>query len=1234
MPEPEQQPDLRTTDGSTPPSAATLDIAGAEHVTEIRRRFEEAWRRVQDGAPPPRMDVFLELGAESERDALRAELSDVQRSYERRTSSQPAGTHADTLGFAANRPTAASDRATPSVSSVGAISLGPESPGRAPAPKVSGYELLGRLGHGGMGVVYKARHVRLDRVVALKMVLAGAHATPEHLARFRAESQAVAQLQHPNIVQIHEVGEQDGLPFFSLEYVGGGSLAQKIGGQPRPTREAAHMIETLARAVDYAHRHGVVHRDLKPANILLTQDGVPKVTDFGLAKRLELDTTQTRTGTILGTPSYMAPEQARGDHKETGPLTDVYALGAILYELLTGRPPFAAATPSRTILQVLNEEPVPPTRLRPDTPRDLETVCLKCLQKDPARRYPSSAELADDLHRLLADEPIRARPVGAVERTWRWCRRNPRTAGMVAAIGVLLSVVAVSLAWVGVRASREREAVVQTRKSATERIDQAAAAVAAGDYRRARDLIVWSDPFLDVSPALYDVRDRREMLRTQVTVYAEFKQLLDDARFACRFGSRAEKERGRKTCAQLLALYDQIESQTGPATAGLPPLDSEQLQLFKEDAFEAFLVAALVEQELATDEPARREAANQAIKWLNRAETILPGTRALYVQRAACWGKLGNTEADQADLKRAMSIEPASAVDLFWRGYVEHLRGEAALRKGDTKAAQDYFRKEVAAYAAFVQLRPDNFWGYFNWANCLTSLNDYDDGAIAFTNCIRIRPDFPWPYNNRGVVHHRKGRNEQAVQDCTTALDRNPNYVEARANRGTAYAAMGKTDLAFDDLNRAIELDPNFTPAYSERAKLYRARKQYTEAIRDCDRAVALAADKVSMYLQRAEVYRDMKRDGEAIRDYDRAIDLNSKQLDAYFNRAGLHYARGDYLEARDDYSKVIGLGSVPVAYGNRAIINWLNLKDFDAAVKDWERVIQLDPKNPDPHRYIGSILLGRRRYAGALDSFQKALDRKPGYIEVVWARAQIYLWQGRPKDALVELDPLVEQLIPDKPETLNVRGDVYRAMNDLDRAATDYRRLIGLRPKDTNAYVGLAIVCDKQGRPKEAKECYDQWVAADPNSAAAYLRRAEFRRDHQEFELARADCDQAARLDQKSALPELVRASVGATSGGYREAVERAEAALKNAPANDGHVLYAAACVWSLASGSAGADGSEGSELAKKYADRAAELLGATLDKGFHDLLFPEHNRMAGDPALVPVRSHPKVRELLAGRP
>jgi hypothetical protein len=306
---------------------------------------------------------------------------------------------------------------------------------------VPGYEVYEVLGKGGMGVVYKAKQLGLDRVVALKMIRYAEDAGHEERERFRTEGQAVARLLHPHIVQVHEVGECQGLPYFSMEFCPKGSLADQLDGTPWEPRRAAALVETLARAMHAAHVAGIVHRDLKPANVLLAEDGAPKVTDFGLARRLDQQG-HTRTGALMGTPSYMAPEQA-GKAKEAGPAADTYALGAILYELLTGRPPFKAATDMDTMLQVVADEPVPVRRLQPGVARDLETICLKCLHKDPRRRYASAQELADDLRRYQAGEPIRARPVGAVERAAKWARRRPALAALLGV--VLLALVSLAV---------------------------------------------------------------------------------------------------------------------------------------------------------------------------------------------------------------------------------------------------------------------------------------------------------------------------------------------------------------------------------------------------------------------------------------------------------------------------------------------------------------------------------------------------------------------------------------------------------------------------------------------------------------------------------------------------------------------------------------------------------------------------------------------------------------------
>ena len=321
--------------------------------------------------------------------------------------------------------------------------------------QLGNYEILAELGRGGMGVVYKARQIGLDRLVALKMLLAGAQADREGLVRFLNEAEAVARLRHANIVQVYDVNRQPQQPYFTMEFVEGGSLAEKLAGTPQPAPQAAALVELLARAVHAAHDSGVIHRDLKPANVLLTADGTPKITDFGLAKRVEGNAGLTQSGGVMGTPSYMAPEQANGKTREIGPAADIYGLGAILYEVLTGRPPFRAESSMETLLQVIAVEPVPPAHLNPKVPRDLETICLTCLHKEKLKRYATAAALADDLRRFTGGEPIHARPAGLWERLGKWARRKPAAAALYGVSVLALLAVMASIALYAASVQRE-----------------------------------------------------------------------------------------------------------------------------------------------------------------------------------------------------------------------------------------------------------------------------------------------------------------------------------------------------------------------------------------------------------------------------------------------------------------------------------------------------------------------------------------------------------------------------------------------------------------------------------------------------------------------------------------------------------------------------------------------------------------------------------------------------------
>jgi formylglycine-generating enzyme required for sulfatase activity/WD40 repeat protein len=490
-----------------PADSDAVPLSVELRVDQVCVRFEAAWQAGQR----PRIEEYLAGVEASERPVFLRELLLLDLDYRGKAGARPSAAEYHALfpedaavidavfrrrdGSALPPPTLPG---TPSGS-------GPERTGSAADwPCIPGYEVLGELGRGGMGVVYKARHVRLKRSVALKMILGGALVGPEHLARFRTEAEAVARLQHPHIVQIYEVGEHNGLPFLALEFVDGGSLSAKLAGNPQEPAEAARVVETLAEAMHAAHQAGVLHRDLKPANVLLTTSGAPKVTDFGLAKQLDDPSGHTRSGVPMGTPSYMAPEQAAGE-KDIGPGADVYALGAILYECLTGRPPFRGATLLDTLDQVRTQEPVSPRALQPKLSRDLETVCLKCLQKEPHRRYASAADLAEELRRFQVGEPILARPIPALTRALKWAKRRPAAAALavVSSVGPVLVATGLLAALLVIANALEAEKRARTDLDKAYRAERAAAyrnSIIFADREWAARNLAHVDQLLDACP--------------------------------------------------------------------------------------------------------------------------------------------------------------------------------------------------------------------------------------------------------------------------------------------------------------------------------------------------------------------------------------------------------------------------------------------------------------------------------------------------------------------------------------------------------------------------------------------------------------------------------------------------------------------------------------------------------------------------------------------------------------
>jgi serine/threonine-protein kinase len=668
-------------------------------------------------------------------------------------------------------------------------------------PQVPGYEVESVLGRGGMGIVFRARHLRLNRLVALKMSLAGMSGEPRERERFQREAEAEAALRHPNIVQVHDVGEHDGRPYFTMELVEGGSLAQKLAGTPQPGRHAAALVATLAAAVQVAHQGGIVHRDLKPANVLLTADGTPKIADFGVARRLEGGAGLTQTGVPVGTPSYMAPEQARGQTHAIGPAVDVYALGAILYELLTGRPPFHGETPAATVLQVISEDPVSPTRLNARVPRDLETICLKCLHKDPQRRYPTAAALADDLQRFLRGEPIAARPAGLTERLGKWVCRRPGWAALLAAsLLVATGLVGVSLSLVAQQA-QQREAVEAELKEAAELRDSARWEGARAALDRAGERLRWGGPS-DLDRRLG--RARRDLdLVMQLNAIRLKRVTRGELAF---YKARANED------------YAKAFREAGLTTVHDPP--SRVAARINASAVRGALAAAVydwavcaadktqrgwlleVARQTSADTDGWRERVLDPAVWEDRqalaelAQTAPAATESVSLLLAV-GEQLHLAGGDPAPLlKRVQKEHPAD----FWANLI---LGNAILQ-GAPKEAAGYYRAALAS-------RPGAAVGYCGVGDALRLQKELDEAIDYYEKARQLDPNYARAYSDLGLPLQAQGRLDEAIDAYREALQLDPDYAWAHHNLANALREKGRLDEAHDHYQQALRLDPNNT---------------------------------------------------------------------------------------------------------------------------------------------------------------------------------------------------------------------------------------------------------------------------------------------------------------------------------------------------------------------------------------------------------------------------------------
>lgn len=841
------------------------------------------------------------------------------------------------------------------------------------------YELLAEIARGGMGVVYKARQKRLNRTVAVKMILAGQLADEDDVRRFLTEAEAAAGLDHPGIVPVYESGEIEGQQFFSMGYVEGQSLAALLAEGPLPPPHAAELLANVADAVHYAHERGVIHRDLKPGNILLDLGGHPRVTDFGLAKRVTGDSGLTRSGQTLGTPSYMPPEQASGKLDAIGRAADVYSLGAVLYATLTGRPPFQAATPLDTILQLLDQEPVTPRQLNTGVPRDLETIALKCLEKEPHKRYPTARELSDELQRFLRGEPIEARPVGQLERGWRWCRRNPTTTSLGAAVCIALLAGTAFSTYFAIKANQRAgeaetsaELARQAQQSEAKQLRRTVAALAAETRAkqaesRARGAETTAknearaaiDRFVDAvneADLLKDARFQplRKTLLSDALVY--YQSFID---------SHEHDASQRRALAGALRRVGFISAHTGSADDaraafsraaemfdGLlseqPNVDEYGNDLAKTCNDLGLLFSA------AGDHSAARTQYQRAIEAEDRLVAQNPNVAEYRIDLAKhCANlanlqhRLGEQKAAQAGYQRAIEIaeklvEENPSIGEYRSVLAKTLDNLAILerRGGDLEAARGLQERAmtiqaelVAAFPTVAEYRCDLAKDYQNLGDVQFDASDLDAAGASFQHAIDLL--------------------ERLVVDHPTVAEYRGDLATNHGNLALVRRASGEQSTALSSFRRAIEIYESL-PSETGNDSHPRTRLAWT--------------------YHELGLLQTASGDGAAAQtSYQRAMEIREKLVAENPANMALHINLAgsccNLANAIRDQGQVAG-----------------SLPPFARGAEVLERVLGEEPDNPTARLFLRNICFGRalaldtlRRHAEAADDWRRAVELDSG---------------------------------------------------------------------------------------------------------------------------------------------------------------------------------------------------------------------------------------------------------------
>jgi serine/threonine protein kinase/Tfp pilus assembly protein PilF len=1151
-------------------------------------RFEEAWRPGA-GGPPPGIEDYLAEFPETERpDALR-HLLEVELELRRDGGSPPSledyrtrfpgfGALIDSIfadpSLAPHPPSGLDpERAAPTIDLTTVL----PAPGEAADPHATAvlgsfgdYELLRQLGQGGMGVVYEARQRSLDRRVALKMIRAGQFATESDLQRFQNEARAVAHLDHPHIVPILEVGEHQGSHYFSMKLIAGGSLDKQLSTFTADPRAAARLMATVARSIHHAHQRGILHRDLKPANILIDAESQPHVTDFGLARRVEGDSSLTQSGAIVGTPSYMAPEQASGLRHEITTATDVYGLGATLYALLAGRPPFRGRTVLETLAQVRERPPEPPLGPHGRVDRDLSTICLKCLAKEPHRRYDSAAALADDLGRYLAGAPIRARRTPPWERAVKWTRRHPTTAILLAtAATAILGLVGAGI-WYDhrTRDQRRRESlrVASLQTEADGEILKAQGDLTRGKITNSKATVAGLLGKIKDEPRLVDrmavalgLLDQinQDLARADVIAAdrARHRRFLDDSfkahYYEMNFTGLSVLDVVKKTRRVTRAALGAFATEGPEDSWTLPSLPKaltpRERDGVAEGCYGLLLVLAEAEAQPLPGEDPRRQA-SRGLRILDAAARLRPApSRAFHLRRASCLDRAGDTEVAAGERTRAASLDPASPFDHF-------LSGQERYKHRDWPAA-------MLELDAVVQEQPDHFWAKCLLAICQLNATPARPGEarIGLTACIERQPDVPWLYLLRGYASGQMGALSLKQAEFLPS-QAGPLRREAAALFGASEADYRR---ALDHLEPASGDELRYI-LHVNRGVLRYQRQQWDAAVADLQEAIRLDPAKFFPYDALALVYQQQDRLDEALAALTAAIERQPDRADLYRKRARLHARR----------------------------------QQVDPALHDLEDAIRLEvpgsPAQATDHSERGRLLHGTGRLEEALVAYDAVLKILPNDAEVHRLRVDVLLKRKRYDEVIASCNGYLANG-PPSADLHALRGLARVARKDLPGAITDYTQALALQPQTPQVLVDRGLAYLLSAAPRLALGDFDEAIRLDPSFGDAYAGRGNARVLLGQHREAVADALEALRHGEP-------------TSRTYYSAAR----------------TFAQAAVVALTAGNW--RGLSAEEVAGVYLDRAQTLLHQALEA------LPAEERSAfwhdvvrTDPALRTLRRRPK---------